>query len=216
VVNVQDNVLDVQKDIINTLDEEIETIQIDGGEEQKEFLTASQFQLELEPNVSVTLKKNTDNTLITIKWNLPGDEEEDMEDTEEQAPNPEEEEEGEEKFQPPSEQIPPSYTPVSIELERIIKGKPEILFLDTMVGKDRQFYIESIRHGDANAPRLYFRDISEPLQDKFYTYMDRMGVSERTTNFILDYTDNFKGKRAVDTLTKIRNFMDAAAPLSKK
>jgi len=199
VVSLNNDLPQVSTELVNLVDAEVESIETAAGESTQDFLDAFGFSLIENDDASISLQKIQDNDIVTISFTLPDDEleaedEMDMKDMENEDPD--------------QEQLPQRFVTLNVEIKRSSQKKQsQTVHFECAISKDKSLFIENIRAGDKTAPRLWFTELSDPLQEKMYTLLEKYGLGDRTVNFIADHVDNFKGKRATDTLNKFRDFL---------
>jgi len=193
-----DPLVSLKKDLVSLIDEEIDSISVSDDSEIKSFLEETNFAMS-EENNKIYFKKEIDNEKsLTVSFELPNDEFD-----EEQALMDEqrEQEEGEQE-----EEEEPNMDR-KIVLDLVIAPKSgEPLHAECSITKDKTFYIESIRFGE-NGRRLWVNDLSPTLSETFYNYFDTLGVGARTSSFISDYVESYKGDKAVDCLANFKKLI---------
>jgi len=150
---------------------------------------------------------------VNISFELPNDdldlEEMDeklgeKQDEDDEEPNNNEGDEGEKEEKKKDDMDKSVY--LQIEIETNSGGQSQKIFAEGAVSKDQNIYIENIRFGE-NDRRLWFNDLSEPLQERFFDWMDQIGLDAGTGMFILNYNLDFKSKSAINSLVKLKDFL---------
>jgi len=182
--------------LVNKIDADILEV-TESMAEEFPFLKEKNFSLE-EKDHQVTLRKETSQHSIVVKFELPSDE----------NPRYTREENQEE----PGTEVEEDTTPepaLEFVVELVPKSNPENkIFFDCFVGaQGDEFFLNRLKYSTDQRRSLAFTDLSDQLQEELYHFLDSFEVNDSLTQFISDYCLKYECLTDVETLERLKKIV---------
>jgi hypothetical protein len=209
-VTVREPIDTIRRDLVQLIDEELKQIKSEVGMSQN-FLAESKFKIQ-ENELDVTLIKTHEQTNIKVEFQLPKEDDEnldldqDQEEDIEKKQEGEAEGEGEAGAENQAELKKLAEFTVTLELPKTTEAHTNKLVATCTLANDYRTYIESLQLDDSS-PKLFLEDLAEELRERIYDYFGALGIDDKLGNFVVDYREEYKVKTASTVLDHFKNFL---------
>jgi len=168
-------------------------------EEQEEFLSSNQFELEILEDRNRRIKRNIHGYSIVVDFEVP--EQLDLKQVEEDQES--------EKDDADTDEAETDIKSV-VKLDVTVKkgdNRASDLQSQCVIGADRRFYIETIKTSDGPNP-VWTLDLSTEFHERLCDFFDNLGLDDRFAGFVILMTENEHALNAINQLESLHKFLN--------